>query len=251
MISRERTPHTFVGPMSDAAAACPSRDAKSPSIGCVTVAHVRSSAATRPPGAVVFNVTSRSGEPRLTRFSPMFPHGDMSFSPFFPGGITVPVAPDVSSASVEGLWQGLKIFKDTYDASKLSITTMKGIKKAGIPKGHYGGPGKPLLDYAAARKLIYVPAYTAVLDKQEAAGEMEEFVLLVLSGQTVVLLDFDTNGDVENLSKPLSHASLLAARIMAIAMKRSVMYSQGMRLGSGQTLFSVGTGTALIVSISA
>ena len=31
------------------------------------------------------------------------------------------------------------------------------------------------------------------------------------SGKTIVLLDYDTNADVENAKKPLSHASLIKA----------------------------------------
>ena len=43
------------------------------------------------------------------------------FSPFFPlGGIPVPFSPGVESQSVEGIWQGLKVFESCdVDASKL------------------------------------------------------------------------------------------------------------------------------------
>ena len=33
------------------------------------------------------------------------------------------------------------------------------------------------------------------------------------SGKTIVLLDYDTNEDVENAKKPLSHASLIKAYV--------------------------------------
>ena len=33
------------------------------------------------------------------------------------------------------------------------------------------------------------------------------------SGKTIVLLDYDTNADVENAKKPLSHASLIKAYV--------------------------------------
>ena len=33
------------------------------------------------------------------------------------------------------------------------------------------------------------------------------------SGKTIVLLDYDTNADVENVKKPLSHASLIKAYV--------------------------------------
>ena len=36
------------------------------------------------------------------------------------------------------------------------------------------------------------------------------------SGKTLVLLDYDTNADVENAKKPLSHASLIKAYVEGI-----------------------------------
>ena len=35
-------------------------------------------------------------------------------------------------------------------------------------------------------------------------------------GKTIVLLDYDTNADVENAKKPLSHASLIKAYVEGI-----------------------------------
>ena len=35
-------------------------------------------------------------------------------------------------------------------------------------------------------------------------------------GETIVLLDYDTNADVENAKKPLSHASLIKAYVEGI-----------------------------------
>jgi hypothetical protein len=42
---------------------------------------------------------------------------------------------------------------------------------------------------------------------------VQELVDLVKSGRNVVLLDYNTNTDVEDVSKPLSHASLVAGRV--------------------------------------
>ncbi|WP_374223344.1 hypothetical protein [Streptomyces sp. F63] len=51
------------------------------------------------PGAEVIDVTSRAPEPWV-RLSPFYPHG----------GIPVPYCDDVTSESVEGIWQALKVF---------------------------------------------------------------------------------------------------------------------------------------------
>ncbi|MBI3649726.1 MAG: hypothetical protein HY231_01620 [Acidobacteria bacterium] len=64
-----------------------------------------------------------------------------------------------------------------------------------------------LLSYREARLQIYLPAYLWVL---ENCLQQEIAQLKTLSReQLVILLDYETNEDVENLSRPLSHASLL------------------------------------------
>ena len=111
--------------------------------------------------AVIIDVTSK-GEMPMVRFSPFYPIGN----------IPIPFSPNRFSQSVEGIWQGLKVFeKSDVDESKFEITTMKGLKrtvrKFGIPKGHKKGiNGSELLDYITARKLIYLPAYKWVLDNE-------------------------------------------------------------------------------------
>lgn len=92
---------------------------------------------------------------------------------------------------------------------------MKGIKRTvrrfGPPLGHRLD-GR-LLGYEEARRLIYLPAYDWMLDHR-AAGLVAR--LRELAGhQTVVLLDYTTNGDVTDLSTPLSHAALIAQCIQA------------------------------------
>lgn len=152
----------------------------------------------------IVDVTSRGPEPWV-RFSPFFPHG----------GIPVPGSEDVLSASVEGLWQGLKVFESAdVDRSKLSVTSMKGLKRTvrrfGGCLGHRAGfDSDALLDYIAARRAIYLPAYRWVLEHRLA----DEVDLLRTLGKerTVVLLDYETNVDVDDPRKPLSHAGLVAA----------------------------------------
>jgi O-acetyl-ADP-ribose deacetylase (regulator of RNase III) len=154
------------------------------------------------PGALVLDVTSKGEEPWV-RFSPFYPHG----------GIPVPHSPGVFAQSVEGLWQGLKVFEhEDIDPSRWQVTDMKGIKRAGRTRGLVLGHrfvvgSGVLLGDRDARYHIYLPAYRWVLENRlaaEVARLRDE-----AAARTVVLLDYETNGDVEDLSRPLSHAALI------------------------------------------
>lgn len=154
------------------------------------------------PDALVIDVTSRGPEPWV-RFSPFFPHGR----------IPVPLSPGVTSESVEGLWQALKVFEGAdVDPARLAVTSMKGLKRTvrrfGQVRGHRAGlAGERLLDYPTARQEICSPAYRWVLEHrlQAEVARLRELA----SSTDVVLLDYTTNGDVEDLSTPLSHAALI------------------------------------------
>lgn len=159
-------------------------------------------AAKRHPGAVVLDLTSRGPDPWV-RFSPFFPHGDLP----------VPRSPGRTAASVEGVWQALKVFEHAdVDESKLHITTMKGLKRTsprlGRVLGHRDGlGGARLLPYIEARRALYLPTYRLVLE-QRLQPEVAELRRLAAAGD-VVLLDFEVNTDVDDPSRPLSHAGLV------------------------------------------
>lgn len=161
------------------------------------------------PNAVIIDVTSKGKMP-MAKFSPFYPIGN----------IPIPFSPNKFSKSVEGIWQGLKVFEDCdIDVSKFEITSMKGLKrtvrKFGKPKGHRKGiNGTELLDYITARKLIYLPAYKWVLDNR-LEKEIEE-LKNIAENRTLVLLDYETNGDINNFRKPLSHAQLIKMRLEEI-----------------------------------
>ena len=155
------------------------------------------------PGAVILDVTSRGEEPWV-RFSPFYPHG----------GIPIPGSPGTFAQSVEGLWQGLKVFeKEDVDPSRWAVTDMKNVKRAAGGKrgrvlGHRFGIGSDvLLGYRDARHRIYLPAYRWVLDNR-LAGQVAR-LRTEMASKAVVLLDYETNADVEDLSAPLSHAALV------------------------------------------
>lgn len=98
------------------------------------------------PGAVVLDVTSKGCEPWV-RFSPFYPHG----------GIPIPNSAGETAQSVEGLWQGLKVFEhEDIDPSKWAITNLSGIKRGGKRRGkvrghRFGIASDTLLGYRDAR----------------------------------------------------------------------------------------------------
>ena len=158
------------------------------------------------PGALVRDVTSKGPQPWV-RFSPFYPHG----------GIPVPNTSDEMAASVEGVWQGLKVFeKEDIDPVKWAITTMRGIKRSGrnrgVVRGHRFGIGSNLLlDYRTARYRIYLPVYRWVLENhlQNEVTQLRE----EMTDRTLVLLDYETNTDPNDLSHPLSHAALVKCHL--------------------------------------
>ncbi len=106
------------------------------------------------------------------------------------------------------------MFEDAgIDESKFTIRNMQRIKRSvrknGRVLGHQAGEAESeLLGYREARYEIYLPAYKWVLENRLHA-EVEE-LREKNRDRTVVLLDYETNTDVENLEKPLSHAALVA-----------------------------------------
>lgn len=154
------------------------------------------------PDALILDVTSK-GENPWVKFSPFYPHGN----------IPIPFSPDVTAQSVEGIWQGLKVFENAdIDTGKFQITNMKGLKrtvrKFGSVKGHRQGVhGDILLTYLDARHQIYLPVYHWVLENylQKEVEQLEKLA----SEKIILLLDYETNTNVENLDKPLSHAGLI------------------------------------------
>lgn len=162
------------------------------------------------PNAILADVTS-SAKDGLVRLSPFYPHCE----------IPVPFSEGYSATCVEAIWQGLKVFEGSdVDTQMFQNDTMKNIKRTvrrfGKPLGHRKGVnGVELLNYIEARKLIYIPTYRWVLENK-VFDIIERLRDASNSGKTIVLLDYDTNADVENAKKPLSHASLIKAYVEGI-----------------------------------
>jgi len=108
---------------------------------------------------VILDLTSISEE-KWVKFSPFYPHGN----------IPVPFSNNFFSETVEGIWQGLKVFEnENIDINTFKIMSMKGIKRTTRKHGkiirHQKGVGsKERLNYCDAKKLIYLPTYKWVLE---------------------------------------------------------------------------------------
>ena len=158
------------------------------------------------PDAMIIDVTSHA-EDEFVMFSPFYPIG----------GIPVPFTDGLVAVSVEGIWQGLKVFEDfDVDTTFFSIRDMKNMKrttrKYGPCLGHRKGiHGEELLGYIEARKQIYLPCYKWVLENK--LKKLVTAIRIISKNKPVVLLDYNTNPDVNNPKKALSHASLIKAYI--------------------------------------
>ena len=156
------------------------------------------------PGAIIADVTSQAKD-GLVRLSPFYPHG----------GIPVPFSEGYTSSCVEGIWQGLKVFEnEDIDISMFLNDTMKGIKrtvrKHGRVLGHRKGVhGTEILGYVEAKHQIYIPAYRWMLEHR--AMYIIERLRKASETKTIVLLDYNTCCNVDDVTKPLSHAYLVKA----------------------------------------
>ena len=156
------------------------------------------------PDAIIADVTSQARD-GLVRLSPFYPHG----------GIPVPFSEGYTAACVEGIWQGLKVFEDEdIDIQMFRNDTMKDIKrtvrKHGGVLGHRKGVnGTEILGYVEAKHLIYIPTYRWMLENKAMyiIGRLRE----ASKNKTIVLLDYNTCCDVDDSSKPRSHAFLVKA----------------------------------------
>ena len=161
------------------------------------------------PNAIICDVTSTSNN-SLVKLSPFYPHGN----------IPVPFSQGVFGVSVEGIWQGLKVFEnEDIDLSYLNNTSMKGIKrtcrKHGRVLGHRKGVGgKEILGYQSAKFEIYIPTYKWVLENKVSSiiDRMRE----VVDKNDIVLLDYNTSENVMDETKSLSHAYLIKAYLLGL-----------------------------------
>jgi len=171
------------------------------------------------PDAKIIDVTSKATT-SLVKLSPFYPHGD----------IPIPFSENRTAKSVEGIWQALKVFESAdIDEGKFQNDKMKDIKrtvrKYGKPLGHRKGVnGKELLNYIEARIQLYLPSYLWVLENK--VSEMVERLKEASQKEDIVLLDYETNCDVLNPKKPLSHAFLVKAYVEGFYPKARELYQE-------------------------
>lgn len=158
------------------------------------------------PGAYILDITSSSPFEYGRLLSPFYPHKN------------IPIPGDsrgMTAYSVEGIWQGLKVFENAgIDMHSFRNDTMKDIKrtvrKFGRPLGHQNGVySKELLNYLDAKRLIYAPAYKYVLENVPKVRAIIEKIRQKAQESDIVLLDYNLNPDNRDASKPLSHAELV------------------------------------------
>jgi hypothetical protein len=154
---------------------------------------------------VIIDVTAKATD-EFVKCCPSYPNG----------GIPVPFTNDVS-LSVEGIWQGLKVFENAdVDTRLFTKSDMKGMKrnvsKLGDMKGYRKGVnGNEVLDEAEARKLIYLPCYKWVLDNK--LQKLMTALRCISKNKPVVLIDDTLSSDATDPKRPISHASLIKAYI--------------------------------------
>ena len=146
-----------------------------------------------PAGSVVVDVSSYADFPYCTLI-PMWFHGD----------IPVPGMPGVTSDTVEGIWQGLKVIRGSIAPRYFRGP---GQKRGGKPAGH--SYGDRLLKIVEARHKIYRVAYEWVLAHRVDQALVEEFVGRARAGTTQYFHDVGDNGDINNPDAPWSHAAAL------------------------------------------
>lgn len=117
--------------------------------------------------------------------------------------IPVPGIESIRADSVEGIWQGLKVLHGITD---FSLFKGRPRKRRGQPEGHLFG--EAMLDYVAARKQIYVPAYVYHVINN-ALESVKDGLEKRIRSTPVALFDVESNGCIEDTSRPYSHAALL------------------------------------------
>lgn len=158
------------------------------------------------PGAYILDITSSSPYHYGQILSPFYPHRNIPI----PGD-----SQGMTATCVEAIWQGLKVFEGAdIDKEMFRNDTMKNIKrtvrKFGKPIGHrYGVYSDTILNYADARRLIYIPSYKYVLDFIPEVHRIIERIKDKAKESDIVLLDYNVNPDNKDISKPLSHAELV------------------------------------------
>lgn len=118
--------------------------------------------------------------------------------------IPVPGNESERADSVEGIWQGLKDFGAGIDTG---LFHGRPRKRKGLPKGHVYKDR--IIGLSDARRQIYMPAYTYHVVNNALTLEVVQRIEDLSAEGNVLVYDFN-GGTIDDLTQPLSHASLLA-----------------------------------------
>lgn len=181
------------------------------------------------PTAKLLDITSKA-ENSLVQLSPFYPHGD----------IPIPFSKGLKGQSVEGIWQGLKVFQnEDIDPEMFENRSMKNMKrtvrKFGTTLGHRKGVnGEKLIGYLEARLEIYLPSYLWVLENkvQDIVTGLKKYA----EEFDLVLLDYNTNCSVANLKTPLSHAFLVKSYLDNNYPTSSLVWNEAYQIGISQLI---------------
>lgn len=142
---------------------------------------------------------------------PTFPHGKIPI----PGADAT--AEHRHAASVEGLYEGMKVFSNaTISYASMENTDMRNIKRyQSASKGQFQGykealNSNVLLNELQARQKLYLPAYKFVLDGA-AHSYLEPLMDALAQGKKVVLVDSKKQQHkISDEQHPISYALLIA-----------------------------------------
>jgi hypothetical protein len=123
--------------------------------------------------------------------------------------------PGQTSASVEGIWQGLKVIRGK---TAPRLFHGKGQKRGGKPSGHQYG--NKLLGIVEARQKIYKVAYEWTLSNRIDPALIQQLVDRAFKGVTQYIHDVGDNGDIGNVNEPLAHAALVVQFINRLCAER-------------------------------
>lgn len=124
--------------------------------------------------------------------------------------IPVPGQEGIRADSVEGIWQGLKLFHGITDQSQFSGRAKK---RKGIPDAFLLGHEQ--IDYIEARHKIYQPAYLYHLVNNALPIIAEDLESKLQKGD-VLMHDVEKNQYIDNPQKSYSHAALAVEAINLI-----------------------------------
>jgi hypothetical protein len=155
------------------------------------------------PNSVILNVTDKG---LMCELSPKFPHN----------GIPIPVVDGIEGVSVDGIWNGFKVFErrgidKKYFEKDMMKEVDREIKYGCKCRGFRNGLKGKLMNEVDARKKILIPAYNWMLENR--CGKLVDVLRKISRERTLILLDYSENGDVENISEPFSCATLLKEKI--------------------------------------